>query len=94
MEQSIIILVLGVIFIFLGIGIFFWGKSEEKHYYRRILHRSDVREALVRRPKRPEPGALKTGGRVSMAVGAGLLVIGGAFWYWGLSIFISAPLFR
>ncbi len=77
-----ILMGMGGVFILLGIIAFFRGKREEKSYYNAISTRFDVREFLEHAPKRPEPGALKIGGWIAMAVGLILIVIG-AFLLWG-----------
>ena len=79
-------------FIMMGIGGLFvilvsvavaCGKHEEKSYFNSISSRTDVREFLEHSPERPEPGALKIGGWITIAIGLILLAMGGAFWLWG-----------
>jgi len=77
-----ILMGMGGAFILLGIITFFRGKREEKSYYNAISTRFDVKEFLEHKPVRPEPGALKIGGWMAMAVGLILIVIG-AFLLWG-----------
>lgn len=76
-------LIMGGALIVVGIILYFWGKREEARYYESISHRYDVREYLERFPKRPEPAALRIGGKIAIIVGAVLLSLGGAFWRWG-----------
>ena len=78
-----IVIVLGGIFVLLGIGAMFWGRGEERGYYDSIATRHDVREFLEHRPEVPEPGALKIGGWIAIAVGLLMVFIGGGFWLWG-----------
>jgi len=78
-----ILMGMGGVFILLGIIAFFRGKREEKSYYNSISTRFDVREFLEHEPKWPEPGALKIGGWIAMAVGLTMVAIGGAFLLWG-----------
>ena len=78
-----IIMGMGGVFILLGIIAFFRGKREEKSYYNSIASRHDVREFLEHEPERPEPGALKIGGWIAMAIGLLMLIMGGAFLLWG-----------
>ena len=75
-----IAIVVGAVFIVLGLGAITWGKKEEKSYYDSISNRADLREFLTHWPRRPEPGALKIGGWIAIAVGLVILVIGGVFW--------------
>ncbi|MCJ7763595.1 MAG: hypothetical protein MUO90_00330 [Dehalococcoidales bacterium] len=74
---------LGGLFIVLGVAALFWGVGEEKEYYRAIVNRNDLREYMEHTPERPEPGGLKIGGVIAVVVGLVMLIIGGAFWFWG-----------
>ena len=73
---------MGGLFILLGLGAIVWGRREEKRYYDSISSRRDTREFLEHWPERPEPGALKIGGRIAIAVGLLTIVMGGAFRLW------------
>lgn len=79
----LILVVMGGLFVILGLVAIFWDKSEQKSYYSAIATRADVREYMERSPQRPELGALKIGGVIAIIVGLGLLIMGGAFWLWG-----------
>ena len=72
-------MVLGVVFITLGIGAIIWGKREEKSYYDSLTTRTDLREYFDHWPMRPQPGALKIGGWIALAVGLIMMIIGAAF---------------
>ena len=74
---------LGGLFILLGVGAFFWGRGEEKSYYKAISTRTDIREYMEHTPERPEPGGLKVGGLIAIIVGLVMLIMGGAFWLSG-----------
>ena len=78
-----ILMGMGGLFILLGLAAIIWGRGEEKDYYDSLFTRNDVRESLERSPERPEPGALKIGGRIAIGVGLLMIVLGGAFWLWG-----------
>ncbi len=78
-----ILIGLGGLFILLGVGAFFWGRGEEKSYYKAISTRTDIREYMEHTPERPEPGGLKVGGLIAIFVGLVMLVMGGAFWLSG-----------
>ena len=83
-ERDLLILMgMGGLFVILGIATIIWGKREEKSYYDALATRSDALEFLEHEPERPEPGALKIGGWIAMAIGLLMLVIGGAFLLWG-----------
>ena len=76
----LIVIILGGIFILIGVVAFLWGKNEEKEYYKAISTRSDVREYMEHTPERPEPGGLKVGGIIAFFLGLFMLILGGAFW--------------
>ena len=57
-----------------------WGHHEETTYYDGIANRPDVREFLDHLPWRPEPHAIVVGGRICIAVGIVLLLIGAGWW--------------
>lgn len=78
-----ILIGLGGLFVLLGVGAFFWGRGEEKSYYKAISTRTDIREYMEHTPERPEPGGLKVGGLIAIFVGLVMLVMGGAFWLSG-----------
>jgi hypothetical protein len=71
--------VVGVVFVLLGLGAVIWGKREEKKYYDALVTRKDLREFFDRWPFRPEPGALKVGGWIAVVVGLVIAIIGGIF---------------
>ncbi len=76
-----LIIASGGLFLLLGLIVYFWGRREEKAYYDSMpARRYDVREYLERLPFRPEPGALKLGGWLFLAVGLALLIVGGVMW--------------
>ena len=77
--DSFILMGVGGFFIILGVVLLLLGRREEKTYYNSRLTEVDVREFLEHSPERPELGALRIGGRISVAVGVVLLAVGGAF---------------
>jgi len=78
-----ILMVVGGLFLLLGLVAIMRGRGEEKSYYNAISSRPDVREYLEHEPERPEPGALKIGGWIAIAIGVVMIAMGGAFWFWG-----------
>lgn len=78
-----ILIGLGGLFVLLGVGAFFWGRGEDKSYYKAISTRTDIREYMEHTPERPEPGGLKVGGLIAIFVGLVMLIMGGAFWLSG-----------
>ena len=79
----LILVGMGGLFILLGLAAIIWGKREEKSYYNSISTRPDVKEFLEHEPKRPEPGALKTGGWITIAIGLLMIALGSTFLLWG-----------
>ena len=82
-REFLILMGMGGLFILLGIASIFWGRGEEKSYYDAISTRPDTREFLEHEPKIPQPGALKIGGWIAIAIGLLMVVMGGAFRLWG-----------
>ena len=78
----LILMSMGGAFIFLSLVAFIRGKREEKSYYNAIASRHDAREFLEHKPERPEPGALKIGGWIALAIGLLMIAMGGAFLLW------------
>ena len=67
-------------FILLGLIGIFWGRYEEKKYFEAMAERRDMREFMSHWPERPQPGALRVGGWISIALGVLLLVVGFILW--------------
>jgi len=82
-RDCFILMGMGGLFILLGLATIFWGKREEKGYYNAISTHHNAREFLEHLPERPEPGALKIGGRIAIIIGLLMAAMGGAFWFWG-----------
>ncbi len=79
-RDSLILIGVGGLFLVIGILMYTWGKREEDSYYGEIAKRpGDTREFMERWPPRPQPGALKIGGVIAIALGGVLLVTGGVF---------------
>jgi len=79
----LILMAMGSGFIGAGIGVFFWGKREEKSYYDSLATRTDLREFLEHSPKHPEHSSLKIGGWITIIIGAVMLGVGGGLRLWG-----------
>ncbi len=79
----LILMGVGGLFILLGWATIFWGQREQKSYDNLLATRDDLREFLQHWPERSEPGALKVGGWIAVAIGLLLLVLGAVFWLWG-----------
>lgn len=80
--QDIFILMgVGALFLVLGLATVIWGKREEKGYYNALSSRpGDTREFMEHWPPRPQPGALKAGGWIAIAIGVVMLITGGVLW--------------
>jgi len=73
-----VILVMGGFFVLLGIIFILWNKREKKRYYNSILlTRRDIKETITHEHERFWLQAWQIGGRISLAVGIVLLIIGG-----------------
>ena len=81
MSQQLILLIMGGVFTVFGIAFEFWGRAEEEAYYSAMARKFDVREFIEHMPFRPEPGALRIGGRIAIALGVMLLIAGGILWW-------------
>lgn len=79
----LVLLGMGGLFVLLGIGAIIWGSREDKSYYNSLSERPDTREFLEHWPQRPQLGALKVGGWIGLALGAVMIIIGGALRLWG-----------
>ncbi|MGI2335697.1 MAG: hypothetical protein ACRKGH_03510 [Dehalogenimonas sp.] len=71
-----VILALGGFFILAGVVMLFIGSREEKGYYEALSGKRDLREFVTHNPERAEPGSVRTGGWIALAVGVGILIIG------------------
>ena len=74
---------MGGFFILLGLGAVIWGWSEEKSYFNSLSERPDKREFMEHWPRRPQFGSLKIGGRIALAIGILMVIIGGVLWLTG-----------
>ena len=79
----VLLLVIGGLFIFIGLAAIIWDRREERNYYDSLSSRPDTREFLEHWPQRPQFGALQIGGWIAMVIGVLMIVMGGAFWLWG-----------
>jgi len=69
--------VVGGVFVILGLVSIIWGRREEKRYYESLATRNDLREFIAHWPGRPQPGALKAGGWIAVAAGLIIALVGG-----------------
>jgi hypothetical protein len=67
---------LGGFFILLGAGFVLWGRREARQLEEALSQRLDLREFMEHTPESPQPGALVSGGAISLALGVILVVAG------------------
>jgi hypothetical protein len=85
MEQSdwYILVIVGGVFLILGIIGIFWGIREEKRIFEALAEKPDLREFSMRHVETPQPGALKTGGWIAVALGVIVMMVGIILWQVG-----------
>jgi hypothetical protein len=77
MTVSTWLFILSAFFIFVSLGFLLWGFKEARDLEEGLSRRYDLREFIERTPDSPQPGALKIGGVIGLAIGVVMLV--GAF---------------
>ncbi|MFC1961839.1 hypothetical protein ACFLWN_02170 [Chloroflexota bacterium] len=76
-DEYLILIVVGGAFLVLGLLAMFLGRREEKGYFNTLSTRTgDLREFMDRWPARPQPGALKIGGWIAIAIGVLFIIVG------------------
>jgi len=81
-QDIIIVAIIGAVFIVLGFVGFLWGRREEGSLWSSATKKIDVRE-FVERTGYTEPNALRTGGKICMAIGILILLIALGFLIFG-----------
>ena len=79
----LILVIVGVLFLLLGIAGILWGRFEEKRIFEALAARRDLREFSLKHVDSPQPGALKAGGWIALALGVIMLIVGIIFWLVG-----------
>ncbi|MDD4986993.1 MAG: hypothetical protein PHQ43_14710 [Dehalococcoidales bacterium] len=82
MQWYMPVLLLGIGFVGLGIYLLVKASRDEESYFSFLSTRPDVRRYLERSSLLAFI-SLKVGGRVSLAVGVGLVCLSAVLWYWG-----------
>lgn len=78
-----ILVIVGGVFLILGIIGLIWGMREEKRIFEELAAKPDLREFSLRHVESPQPGALKIGGWIAIAVGVIVIAVGIILWKWG-----------
>jgi multisubunit Na+/H+ antiporter MnhB subunit len=78
-----ILAITGGIFLILGIIGILLGIREEKKLFEALAAKPDLREFSLRHVESPQPGALKIGGWIAIAVGVIVLAAGIILWRLG-----------
>jgi hypothetical protein len=74
--ETIILMAAGGGFVLLGIISFLWGRYEEKRLFDALSEKHELREFSLKHVETPQPGALRIGGWIAIALGALLLLVG------------------
>ena len=74
--EMIIFMGVGGGFILLGIIAILWGRYEEKRLFDALAEKRDLREFSLNHVDSPQPGALRIGGWIDIALGELLLLVG------------------
>ncbi len=77
-----VLVIVGGVFVVLGIGGLVWGWYEEKRLFEELAAKPDLREFSLKHIDSPQPGALKIGGWIAVAVGVITAAVGLVFWLW------------
>jgi hypothetical protein len=80
MSEWLIIVIVGAVFVILGVAGYLWGIREERRIFEALSKKPDLREFTQKHIETPQPGALKTGGRIAVILGTLLVVVGIIFW--------------
>jgi multisubunit Na+/H+ antiporter MnhB subunit len=78
-----ILAITGGVFIILGITALLLGIREEKKLFESLAAKPDLREFSLKHVESPQPGALKIGGWIAIAVGVIVLAVAIIQWRLG-----------
>ena len=74
-----ILLIVGGVFVILGIAAVIWGIREEKKIIEELSKMPDLREFSLEHIE-PQPGALKIGGWIASGLGLIMIIVGIIIW--------------
>ncbi len=72
----LVFVIIGAVFFCLGILALLWGRHEEKKIFEALAEQHDLREFTLKHVESPQPGALKLGGWIGLALAVILFAIG------------------
>ncbi len=75
-----ILAIVGGVFLVLGVFGIYWGVREEKKLFEALAAKPDLREFSLRHVESPQPGALKIGGWIAIALGVIMIAACIIFW--------------
>ena len=75
-----ILVIVGGVFLILGIIGILWGRYEEKRLFEALAEQRDLREFTLEHVESPQPGALRMGGWIAVVLGILVMVVGIIFW--------------
>jgi hypothetical protein len=78
-----VLIIVGGVFLLLGIMAIIWGIREEKHIFEALSRKPDLRGFTMHHLESPQPGALKIGGWIAITLGVLMVAAGIIFWRTG-----------
>jgi hypothetical protein len=75
-----ILVIVGGVFLILGIIGILWGRYEEKRLFEALAEQRDLREFTLEHVESPQPGALRMGGWIAIVLGVLVMIVGIIFW--------------
>ena len=82
-DQPGALMIIGGVFILIGIVLYLWDRHESLAYHDQLMQRHDMREFLTNWPPRWWLKAFYLGGSISLAIGIVLLGLGLIFHFTG-----------
>jgi hypothetical protein len=76
MSEWFVLAIAGGVFIVLGVIGILCGRQEQRKMDEALTTHTDVREFISHWPERPQPGALKIGGGIALALGILMVMVG------------------
>jgi hypothetical protein len=83
MEEFWVLIIIGAVFLLIGIGILILSRREDKEYTDAISSHVDVRRYIEHTSDSHQSFGLKVGGIIAVVIGLILLIMSLIFWLWG-----------